>query len=150
VLAVSTVYASPAVGPMGRPDFLNAAALIETTLDPETVRDRLRQIEADLGRIRQADRYAPRTIDLDLVLFDDRLVNTPPMRIPDPDLLERSYLAVTISELDPEFAHPETGEPLAAIAARLGGAAGLEARRDIALLPGSDTQPAGRSGEAST
>lgn len=139
--ATSGVYASPAAGPAGQPDFLNAAVLLETSLTPIEIRDRLRQIEADQGRVRGPDRYAPRPIDLDLVLYDDRVIDTPPVRIPDPDLLDRAYLAVTVAELDPRFRHPETGEPLEAIAARLRARAPLVARPEIVLAsdPGGST-----------
>lgn len=129
--AVSAVYASPAAGPPGQPGFLNAAARLETDLAPEEVRVRLRKVEADLGRVRTSDRYAPRPIDLDLVLYDDLV--SPSLRIPDPDLLERPYLAVVASELDPVFPHPVTREPLGALAARLAKGADLTRRPDVNL-----------------
>lgn len=133
IAGVSNVYAAPAVGPAGQPDFLNAAVLLETDLGPEAIRDRLRAIEAHLGRVRTRDRYAPRPIDLDLVLYDDLVLDDPPLRIPDPDLLERGYLALTISELSPGAIHPETGETLAAIAARVGVGPGLVRRPEVDL-----------------
>ncbi len=129
--AVSEVYQTPALGPRPAPDFLNAAALVETHLQPEEIQRRLRQIESDLGRVRTEDRYAPRPIDLDLCLLGSRVVHTPNLRVPDPDLLSRPYLAVTLAELAPDFVHPETGETLAAIAARLGASAVLTPRPDI-------------------
>ena len=135
IAGISGVYASPAVGPEGQPDFLNAAVLVVTDLEPQAVRDRLRRIEADLGRVRVADRYAARPVDLDLVLYDNQILNTPPLRIPDPDLLDRGYLAVTISELDPDFIHPETGETLGEIAARLRAESGIVHRPEIHLTP---------------
>ncbi len=129
--AVSAVYQTPAIGPRPAPDFLNAAVLIGTNLPPEEIRLRLRRIESDLGRVRSNDRYAPRTIDLDLCLLGNRVVETPELRVPDPDILTRPYLAVTLAELAPDFVHPETDETLAAIAERLRTGANLIARPDV-------------------
>lgn len=142
------MYTSPAFGPPGQPDFLNAAALVETELPPLAVRDRLREIESALGRVRTSDRYAPRPIDLDLILFDDLVIDTPPLRLPDPDLLERAYLAVTAAELDPTLPHPETGEPLGALAGRLAARAALTPRPDVSLS--IDDRTAAISAEEST
>jgi len=130
---VSRAYQSAAAGPPGQPDFVNAAVLFETDLAPEALRERLRRIEAELGRVRVEDKFAPRSIDLDLVLYDDVVMDTPGLSLPDPDLLLRPYLAVTIAEVDPAGLHPVTGEPLAEIAARLGGAVHLTHRPDIDL-----------------
>lgn len=132
--AMSQVYQSPAVGPRPAPDFLNAAALVETGLQPEEIQRRLRQIESDIGRVRTGDRYAPRPIDLDLCLLGSRVVHTPNLRLPDPDLLTRPYLAVTLAELAPDFVHPETGQRLAAIAGRLRMGAELRLRLDVTSL----------------
>ncbi len=129
--AVSAVYQTPAVGPRPAPDFLNAAVFIETELPPEEIRLRLRQIESDLGRVRSGDRYAPRTIDLDLCLLGRRVVDTPTLRLPDPDILTRPYLALTLAELAPDFPYPETGETLGAIAARKRAGAPITARPEV-------------------
>lgn len=129
--AVSQVYQSPAIGPRPAPDFLNAAALVETELLPEEIRLRLRQIESDLGRVRSDDRYAPRPIDLDLCLLGSAILHTPTLRLPDPDILTRPYLALTLAELAPDFVHPETGETLREIAARLPAGAPLVARPEV-------------------
>ncbi len=123
---LSRVYRSAAVGPHGQPDFANAAALLETPLDPAALRQQLRLIESNLGRVRTADKFAPRVIDLDLTLYGSRILNRPPLTLPAPDLLERAYLAVIMAELDPEFIHPETGETLAEIADRLRKGAALK------------------------
>ena len=133
VLRLSKVYASRAVGPPGQPDFLNAAALIETELSPEELREGMRRIEADLGRLRSADKFAPRPIDLDLILYDNLVTDAATFRIPDPALLERPYLAVTAAEVDPERLHPVTGERLAALAARLASSGGLSLIGDVLL-----------------
>ncbi len=130
LMAVSGVYQNPAVGPEPRPDFLNAAALIESELPPLEIRARLRTVETELGRVRTGDKYAPRTIDLDLCLLGSRILNSPELTLPDPDLLKRAFLAVTLAELSPGFPHPVTKEPLAGIAARL--------RQDAILVPRPD------------
>ena len=132
VRAVSMVYQNPAIGPAPAPDFLNAAMLIETEMGAVEIRERLRRIETELGRIRTADKCAPRVIDLDLCLLGAVISEAPELRLPDPDLLTRPHLAVTLAELAPEFPHPVTGEPLGAIAARLRLGADLRPRPDVA------------------
>ncbi len=114
--------------------------LLETKIAPEELHSRLRRIESDLGRIRTADRYAPRPIDLDLVLYDDIVIEGPDHRLPDPDLLTRAYLAVTVAELDPARRHPLTGEPLATLAARLSSQGMPTLRPDVRLLSEPDEE----------
>ena len=133
LIAVSKVYQNPAIADEPQPDYLNAAVLIETTLDPLTIRDKLREIEADLGRIRTEDKFAPRTIDLDLCLLGDRVLDHELISIPDPDLLKRAHLAVTLAELRPDFLHPITGDSLEEIANELQKDAELKPRPDIVL-----------------
>lgn len=140
VLAVSKVYENPAVGKSGQTDFLNAAMLIETYLPPDEVRDKLTEIEDELGRTRRDDKYGPRMIDLDLCLYGDLVSRSEVMTLPDPDILERAYLAVTLSELDPEYRHPVTHERLADLAERLRPAANLLERPDVALIPVGSTR----------
>lgn len=133
IVAVSTVYQTPAIGPSPAPDFLNAAVLLSTELEPLQIRKRLRAVEAELGRVRSADRYAPRTIDLDLCLYGARVLDTPELTLPDPDILERAFLAVCLAELDPELVHPVAGETLETIAARLQQDARLTPRPELEL-----------------
>jgi 2-amino-4-hydroxy-6-hydroxymethyldihydropteridine diphosphokinase len=127
MIAVSTVYQNPAVGPTPQPDFLNAAALIETDQPAETIRLYLRDIEADAGRVRTLDKYAPRTLDLDLCLLGTQITESPESSLPDPDLITRAHIAVPMAELAPTFLHPITGEALQIIADRL--------RPDASLVP---------------
>jgi len=119
ILACSNVYRNPAVGPTPGPDFLNAAVLMETELTPHVLRTELRALETRLGRRRTSDKYAPRTIDLDLVLYGALVVRVDGLDLPDPDLVIRPHLAIPLAELDPEHRHPITGETLSSIAARL-------------------------------
>ncbi len=132
-IAISTVHQNPAIADEPQPDYLNAAVLIETALDPLTIRDKLREIEADLGRIRTEDKFAPRTIDLDLCILGDQVLDHELLTIPDPDLLKRAHLAVTLAELRPDFLHPITGDSLAQIANELQKDAELNPRSDVVL-----------------
>ena len=140
---MSRAYQSPAAGPPGQPDFVNVAVALETDLPPQSLRDHLRAIEAALGRVRGENRYAPRPIDLDLVLYEDLVGDFGGLTLPDPDLLKRPYLAVTVAELDPTALHPVSHESLSHLAGRLGGAQGLTARLDIETEPDAPPPSAG-------
>lgn len=133
VLAVSRVYQSPAYGSPDHPDFLNAAAIVITSFPPGDVRAELRRIESALGRVRGEDKFAPRTVDLDLCLYGNLVLDKPDLIVPHPDVIQRAYVAVPLAELDPGFRHPITGETLARIAARLRSGSELTMRADIAL-----------------
>ena len=115
--AVSVAYQSKPIEGREQPDFLNAAVLISVNEEPEALRRKLREIETSLGRVRTEDKYASRTIDLDLVLLGDRV--DPKFPLPDPDVLTRAHLAIPLAELDAEFCHPTTHEALETIANRL-------------------------------
>lgn len=136
VVAVSQVYETTPVGLREQPDFFNAAVLIETGLSAQGVMDNLlRPLEAQLGRVRSADKNAPRTIDADLILYDQAIFDLGQRHIPDPDLLQYPHVAVPIAELTPDGLHPETHESLGAIARRLtgGDANKLRPRPDIQI-----------------
>ena len=119
VLAVSPIYSSAAVGPEGQPDFHNAAVLIEAGCAHETLRGELRRIEAELGRVRTGDRYAPRPIDLDIVMIEGQVTEIGGNPVPDPDIGRFAHLAVPMADLAPEWVDPATGSTLEEIAARL-------------------------------
>jgi 2-amino-4-hydroxy-6-hydroxymethyldihydropteridine diphosphokinase len=133
LIAVSQVYQNPAVGPTGQPGFLNAAALVETELPPLDVRSLLRAIEKDLGRVRTDDKYAPRTIDLDLCIYGQLIIDTCELTLPDPEILGRAHLAVPFAELAPGYRHPVTMETLREIADRLLPGSELRLRPDVHL-----------------
>lgn len=120
VKGTSTFYRTAPLGPPGQPDYRNGAFWIETNKEPTELHgDILRGIEAELGRERSAERYAPRTIDLDLVVYDDVVQQTESLRLPDPDLFERNFVALPLAELAPAFVVPGDGRTLAAIAERM-------------------------------
>ena len=122
--SVSKVYESEAVGPAGQPRYLNAVVGIEIEFDADALRKQLREIEAEMGRIRTADKYAPRPIDLDLVALDAYL---------DPEVERRAYLAVTLAEVAPDLALGASGETVAERAERLRATTTLKRRDDIDL-----------------
>jgi 2-amino-4-hydroxy-6-hydroxymethyldihydropteridine diphosphokinase len=132
--AVSSVWQSKPVGDEAQADFCNAAVLLETTLPPSHLKEALRQIETHLGRVRvPGNKNAPRTIDLDLAFYGNTVCEQQELRIPDPEIRDRPFLAIPLAELNPRFQHPVTGESLGEIAAILGGTRSLHLRNDILL-----------------
>jgi 2-amino-4-hydroxy-6-hydroxymethyldihydropteridine diphosphokinase len=115
VAALSTVRETDPVGIVDQPRFLNAAARLETELAPRQLLDRLLAVERDLGRVR-AERYGPRTIDLDLLLYGDEVVDEPGLRVPHPRLGERRFVLEPLLELDPGLVVPGLGEVRALLA----------------------------------
>ena len=136
LLAVSAVYETAPVGNPDDPAFFNAAVALETDLAPAELKQQvLACIEQQLGRQRSADPNAPRTIDIDISLYDDAILDLGKRRIPDPEIVRFAHIAVPLADLAPGYRHPETGETLAEIAARVTAAAAqpLLRRDDIAL-----------------
>lgn len=138
IIACSKPYQNAAIATEAQDDYINAAVLIETSLPPLELRDALRSIEGSLGRRRTDDRDAPRTIDLDIALYGQMIIDHPLLHIPDKHIYERPYLALTLAECDPEFTHPQTGESLSTIAGRLEGSARLKPREDLELTRPDD------------
>jgi 2-amino-4-hydroxy-6-hydroxymethyldihydropteridine diphosphokinase len=133
LVAVSSVYETLPVGKTDQPNFLNAAALIETEHEPAELKGHvLGEIEQELGRIRTSDRNAPRTIDLDITLYDERILESGSRHIPDPDLLEHPHVAVPAADVVPMYRHPETGQTLREIADAMP-RDGLFRRTDLSL-----------------
>lgn len=109
VVASSAVRETDPWGPVDQPRYLNGAVAVETELEPRALLDTLLQIERRLGRVRDGERYGPRTIDLDLLLYDDRVVSEPGLEIPHPRLHERGFVLEPLCELDPTLAVPGRG-----------------------------------------
>lgn len=76
ILAVSSFYRTPPLGPQDQPDYLNAAVALETSLAPEELLNHTQRIELQQGRVRKAERWGPRTLDLDIMLFGNEVINT--------------------------------------------------------------------------
>ena len=126
VEAVSSVWETHAVGSDG-PNFLNACALFLTHLQPYELKEKIiRPIEAELGRIRYADKNAPRTIDIDIVLFDETPLNT--------EFWDYAFVAVPLAELIPDFEHPLRHKKLIRVAEQLQGQIWIVPRGDVVIF----------------
>ena len=120
ILAVSTIYRTDPESRPDQPDFYNCVVEIETEKTPEALKHQvLRRIETSLGRLRTSDKFAPRTIDLDLVLYDNLILDTEGLVLPDPEIASRPFLAACLSELAPALMLPGTTSRVADLAARL-------------------------------
>ncbi|MBF0426604.1 MAG: 2-amino-4-hydroxy-6-hydroxymethyldihydropteridine diphosphokinase [Magnetococcales bacterium] len=121
VVAISTVYRTLPVGLIDQPDYLNGAVLIERSPDPWALRALLRAIEAECRRERHPQsKDGPRTLDLDIALMGRRVLQAPPLVIPDPEIVRRPFLACPLAELAPHLVHPLLGATLATLAAAFG------------------------------
>jgi 2-amino-4-hydroxy-6-hydroxymethyldihydropteridine diphosphokinase len=113
IVGVSTFYSTPAVGRPGQPDFINGVVEIRTSRPPLEVKcDVLRSTESQLGRVRSADKCAPRTIDLDLILYGATVVDTPDLHLPDATIRTYPFVAIPLLELARDLILPDTQTPL--------------------------------------
>lgn len=118
LLAQSSFYRTPPLGPQDQPDYLNAAVALETALDPQALLDHTQRIEREQGRVRKAERWGPRTLDLDIMLFGDEVINTPRLTVPHYDMKNRAFMLLPLSEIAPTLRFPD-GTPLASVLATL-------------------------------
>ncbi len=118
VVGVSSFQVTEPVGITDQPRFLNAAVAVETELSPRELLERLLDIERSLGRTREGPRGGPRTIDLDLLLYGDEVVDEPGLRVPHPRLTERRFALEPLDELGPDLVVPGRG-PVKALLAEL-------------------------------
>jgi 2-amino-4-hydroxy-6-hydroxymethyldihydropteridine diphosphokinase len=116
IKAISTFYRTLPITRPEQPSFLNGVWQIDTAGKARTLKfEILRRIEAELGRVRTEDRYAARTIDLDIALYGDAVIDEPDLHIPDPDIRRRPFIAVPLLELAPCLVLPDTGEQLSSL-----------------------------------
>ena len=118
VLAISPVYETAPVGGPAQPDYLNAVLAVRTALAPRALLDATQGIEADFGRVR-AERFGPRTLDIDIISYDGEVSDDPVLTLPHPRAYERAFVLAPWHDLDPEARVPGRG-PVAALLAGLG------------------------------
>jgi len=125
IYAFSALWETPSVGEAG-PNFLNGVVRIGSHLQPEELKLQvLRPVEAQLGRVRTSDKYAPRPIDIDILVVNGSVYTE--------DVWRYAYLAVPLAELFPDLTHPKSGKSLAEVAKQLCNATKIHLRRDISL-----------------
>jgi len=129
VVAVSSLYRTPPWGKTDQPDFLNAAAMIETSLSPRGLLDLCLEAERKLKRVRE-ERWGPRLIDIDILAFGDRTIHEEGLEVPHPRMLERAFVLIPLAEIAPDF--QASGKTLAdyLISADTTGIERLERNRD--------------------
>jgi 2-amino-4-hydroxy-6-hydroxymethyldihydropteridine diphosphokinase len=111
VTQVSSLYDTDPVGDVEQPAYLNAVVALETDLAPRELLWQLLLIEKRMGRVR-AQRWGPRSIDLDLLFHGREVVDEPDLQVPHPEAHRRAFVLVPLAELDPAFLHPVSGEPV--------------------------------------
>lgn len=110
LLSSSRLYRTPAWGVQAQPDFVNAVALVQTQLDARTLLESLLSIEREFGRDRSVEqRWGPRTLDLDLLLYGDAMIDEPGLQVPHPHLTKRAFALVPLLEIAPEAVIPGYG-----------------------------------------
>ncbi|MDR7417706.1 MAG: 2-amino-4-hydroxy-6-hydroxymethyldihydropteridine diphosphokinase [Armatimonadota bacterium] len=112
----SPVYETEPVGLSEQPWFLNMVVEVETALDPEALLDLIQRVEVSLGRTRDR-RWGPRTIDIDLLLYQDRIISTPRLVVPHPELIRRRFVLEPLAALQPDLVLPDGTAIAAALAA---------------------------------
>lgn len=109
--AQSSWYKTAPVGPP-QPDYINGCALLEVALTPQELLAVILDVEKQFGRVRQ-ERWGPRTLDIDIILFDDIILETPNLEIPHPRMRDRAFVLVPLAEIVPDWIEPVSGFAIA-------------------------------------
>ncbi len=118
IVALSSFYRTPPLGPQDQPDYLNAAIALDTALNAEALLDNTQRIELQQGRVRKEERWGPRTLDLDIMLFGDAVINTERLTVPHYDMKRRGFMLWPLFEIAPDLIFPD-GESLSALLVQL-------------------------------
>jgi 2-amino-4-hydroxy-6-hydroxymethyldihydropteridine diphosphokinase len=137
VEAVSEIYQTVAVGPP-QPDYLNACAVLSTDLEPQALLDTLLEVEAQFGRVRW-ERWGARLLDLDLLLFDDWVMEQPGLQIPHPRMVERAFVLVPLADVAADWVEPISGKAIAFLVQQVDGS-GVQ-KIPLLLCPSVENHP---------
>jgi len=108
-VAASSLYGSAPMGPADQPNYVNAVVHLRTTLDPHALLDALQRLEARAGRERAGERWGPRVLDLDLLLYGDRRIDDARLRVPHPGVAERIFVLRPLADMAPGLDVPGLG-----------------------------------------
>ncbi|MCU1718786.1 2-amino-4-hydroxy-6-hydroxymethyldihydropteridine diphosphokinase [Pseudomonas sp. 5P_3.1_Bac2] len=117
LVAQSSLYASDPLGPPDQPRYVNAVAALDTELTPLALLDALQRIELEQGRVRKDERWGPRTLDLDILLFADRQIDEPRLQVPHYHMHARAFVLYPLAEIAAELVLPD-GRPLSQLLAQ--------------------------------
>jgi 2-amino-4-hydroxy-6-hydroxymethyldihydropteridine diphosphokinase len=117
LIAVSSWYRTRPVGPP-QPDYLNGCATIQTSLEADKLLADLHAIEAEFGRVRE-QHWGARTLDLDLLLYERQIIDTPSLQVPHPRMTERAFVLIPLAEIVPTWIEPRSGCAIADLCHRL-------------------------------
>lgn len=107
VVAESSLYSSSPMGPQDQPDYINAVVAIDTTLSPLALLDQTQAIELEHGRVRKAERWGPRTLDLDIILYGDRVHDCDRLTVPHYGMKVREFVLYPLAEIAPDLILPD-------------------------------------------
>ncbi len=132
--AASGVYETAPVGITDQPAFFNAVIEVETELSARALLDLLQGIEGRFGRVR-AEKWGPRTLDLDILLYDSTVIEEEGLKVPHPHMHERAFVLVPLCDLYPEGCHPVLRQTFRSLARAVGAAQGIRRVEGLSLLP---------------
>ena len=112
LIACSPLYRTKPLGPQNQPDYLNAVVALDTQLPPEQLLDHTQAIERNQGRVRKDERWGPRTLDLDMMLYGDLVIDTERLTVPHYGLKQREFMLYPLADIAPDLVFPD-GETLA-------------------------------------
>ncbi|MEZ9328178.1 2-amino-4-hydroxy-6-hydroxymethyldihydropteridine diphosphokinase [Vibrio breoganii] len=107
VIQASSLYSSTPMGPQNQPDYINAVVKIETELQPLELLDNTQKIENEQGRVRKEERWGPRTLDLDIILYGDETIDQPRLVVPHYGMREREFVLYPLLEIEPNLILPD-------------------------------------------
>jgi 2-amino-4-hydroxy-6-hydroxymethyldihydropteridine diphosphokinase len=114
ILKQSSIYETKAWGIQDQPDYLNQIITIQTSLSPEQLLSEFQKIEIQLGRTKN-EKYGPRIIDIDILFYDNLIINTPTLTIPHSQIQNRNFILIPLLEIEPELIHPKLKLPIKTI-----------------------------------
>jgi 2-amino-4-hydroxy-6-hydroxymethyldihydropteridine diphosphokinase len=117
VITVSSWYLTAPIGPP-QPDYLNGCATIETSLEALVLLQELQAIEAEFGRVRQ-EIWGARTLDLDLLLYDNLIIDLPTLQLPHPHMGDRAFVLIPLTEIAPNWIDPKSGQSIVTLCHQL-------------------------------